>query len=125
MKVIENIELLKRLQPVLKDVETEYYFTKNKILWEYFVNSISQELQYDIDLKTLTFEEILDLFQHFRLYQYSFILRQYSWKVYWDRCMEITLTNFVEPTEKFDWETRVDAGGKMLEYLLDNNLLTK
>lgn len=29
MKVIENIELLKKLQPYLEEVETEYYIKAN------------------------------------------------------------------------------------------------
>lgn len=139
MKVIENIELLKKLQPYLKDVETEYVITDYKkvyTLYEVYIvdtnnpNSamywiwepywrfndkihppcLTSTKHYDWIYKTLQLEEaieLLPLWIHICIVEYK---GKKWYEVNTNRKCFIS-NNLMELLEK------------MLEYLIDNDLL--
>lgn len=94
-KVIENIELLEKLQPYLWETE----------------KSISVSL-WTVNLKTLTLEEAMDLLP---IYTRIRQIRGWEW---------LTDNKALWIKDKNIWgKTKLQAIEKMLEYLIDNNLL--
>ncbi len=127
MKTI-NLELSKRLAHYLKNVDTEFAIFDKKewklkqTIWYIKTNKYTS-------YKTLTLEEAIEFLPN--EYPWKFkdavnyrlrIERNWEWdkwKCSYDRC---------EPCEdacRFEWKTLLEAIEKMLEYLLDNELLWK
>ena len=121
MKTI-SFELAKRLAPYIENIDTEYKIDEN---WNIY-NDIQNELcdafdnihRYRKLYKTLTLEEAIDFILNKNL-SIEFFNRDWErwcWENNWD------WTYIKWP---FIWKTPLDAVEKKLEYLLDNNLLTK
>lgn len=132
-KVIENIDLLKKLQPYLEDMEAEYVyfniFEDDLILWTYGLYW-SDYIQY----KTLTLEEAINfLWLHKIVFTHIYIPTLENihtitdvWYiennvlsdkfVYWDE--EEWYFNM-----SFGWKILLKVIEELLEYLDDNNLL--
>lgn len=119
MKVITNIELLKKLQPYIG--ESEYWLYK----WEVY-EQYELEMMWDniIDfnyrekgLKTLTLEEAIELLPK-TMYMYIYNLSWYSVSVG-------SLCKTIFDDVKFKWETLLQAIESMIFYLLENELLWK
>lgn len=92
-KVIENIELLDKLQPYLWETES----TISVSLWT-------------VNLKTLTLEDAIDLLP--------------IWYIFNKSSTWYTFHNLgVGWNQVFSWKTKLEPIEKMLEYLIDNNLL--
>lgn len=109
MKVIENIELLKKLTPYLEDVETEYMITdtvSNIVDKTSMVKKLSNTERY---LKTLTLEEAKE-----------FIIEKVDmrWRAYIENELSRYVYDLFSVIEIFDIKME-----KMLEYLIDNDLL--
>lgn len=110
-KVIEKLELLKKLAPYLKDRETLCFMYKNPN-WEYTSALAPWNMSWEEDYKTLTLEEAIELIWK-QMCQISLIYpNAWEWKLYSDNLWE-----------EFEWETLMEAFSKFLEYLIDNNLL--
>lgn len=113
MSKVLKLELAKRLNDLglLDDIETEYIFTKRDI-WFWNIDYDIIEWKYfklnDWDIKTLTLEEAKKIMKLDTLPEYA---RNYITTLY------IQWFN--------NWKTLLEAIEKMLEYLIDNNLLTK
>lgn len=106
MKVIENIELLKKLAPYLEDMETEYVV--HKMSWEIILYDSCWVCD-ESYLKLLTLEEAIELLP------YNNCITK-IW--YWYRVEDMSAHEEL-------WKTLLEAIEKMLEYLLDNDLLWK
>lgn len=115
IKVIENIELLKKLAPYLW--KTEYIISDD--WWVYSQEEVKEWLENQIDymfwwLKTLTTDELFTLMWkaicHFNM-PYPNAWQLNWWTVIWDEEIKAKDLN-----EYF---------GKCVEYLIDNNLLPK
>lgn len=134
MKLIENIELLKKLQPYLEDVETEY----NKIKLEHNKTGINYKIElssknpkdymfYKEHYKTLTLEEAIELLpetffvEWIRMWWYIF--PEYIWEFTQKYKMSVCEYWTHNQYELFNWVTLLQAIEKMLEYLIDNDLL--
>ncbi len=137
-KVITDIELLKRLQPYIW--ETEYFlrycsYNKDyevvKCEWEKEIRD--KYLNYwwrDTDLKTLTTDEAMDLFQE--IVVITFFPKKTEendsskniyrvWYSYpYNYCKEHNIEFY-----DFEWETQIEAISKLLDYLEKNNLLIR
>ncbi len=107
MKTIENIELLKKLHPYMKG-ETGY-------------NTLHEWLEY----RTLTLEEAIELLPDFikdKDLRDGYVS---IWKMDWE--YDIKYSYWVwedeETIVEFIWKTLLEAIEKMLEYLINNNLL--
>lgn len=117
-----NFELSKRLNEwwYLDNIETKYWYRDNWILLEYWIYRILNDWEW-VYYKTLTLEEVLEFLpKEFKNDKLTFFLNfwpmnniwycQYEdwflWKLYWET-----------------WQTFLEAIEKMLEFLLDNNLL--
>jgi len=123
-KVIEDLELLKKLAPYLEDVETEYYIDVN---WNILNIHWPEDLTKDIWIKTLTLEEAIETV----LPKYIFTDKKENLTIrswisenieYWNIGYFNIVTNETSLKE-VKWETLLQAIQKMLEYLIDNNLL--
>ena len=115
MKVIENIELLKKLAPYLEDMETEYnynYMSMWKTEYKYMLKKIPSNLHFVEPLKTLTTDELFTLMWkaicHFNM-PYPNAWKLNWWTLIWDEEIKAKDLN-----EYF---------GKCVEYLIDNDLL--
>lgn len=117
MKVIENIELLKKLTPVLEDIETEYIIFLQKdeepIISRCNYYDLSKSLlEWEILLKTLTTDELFSVIWkwicHFEMPYPN------AWQLNW---------GLVIWDESIDAEDLNEYFVKCLEYLIDNNLL--
>lgn len=128
MKTI-NFELSKKLSDLwlLDDIQTEYIYTKIDI-WFWNINYDIIEWKYfninDWDIKTLTLEEWIKILPKkisFEDYDLFLFLDFFDKKLfYW------LYSDLDEYNISFKYkETLLEAIEKMLEYLLDNNLLTK
>lgn len=123
-RVIENIELLKKLQPYLEYVETEYWFVLvNKEVDNYKLERTDRYVfpNKNIDLKTLTLEEAIELLPeelYIKWIQHIFTVTKWDW-FYWVNYDEDGFWAFETIQEK----TLLEAIEKMLEYLIDNDLL--
>ena len=126
MKTI-NFELSKRLNDLwlLDNIETEYIY-RESINPELYICStvfITDWILYDTDMsyndyKTLTLEEAIEFLKQF--WELKIILTNYRCNIYliWNKL--IKWENIHISTD-----TNLEAIEKMLEYLLNNNLLTK
>jgi len=126
MKTI-NLELSKRLTEgwYLEDVETDYYRMEN-IFWDYVLwDKIDKSKFYPEwdKVKTLTLEEAIEFLpkKHpkYKEYYLRMMLYDKTWYVEYWMC---------EPCETMwsaCWKTLLEAIEKMLEHLLDNDLLWK
>jgi len=107
-----NFKLSKRLNEawILDDIETEETIFVWWKAWEDFI-------------KTLTLEEAIDFLpktiQDWDLYWLQ-INWQSNWE-YWIRYNNYAIRQFIHVQH---WKTLLESIEKMLEYLLDNNLLT-
>lgn len=111
-KVIENIELLKKLQPHLW--KTEYYIDiKTKSVEKYFFN----DTFYPKDLKTLTLEEAIEL-----IHKNKISLEITTWTIDEKNKLIYSINTNIE-NKKFLWYKLIEQIEKMIEYLIDNNLL--
>ena len=124
MKTI-NFELSKRLNDLwlLDNVETEYWIEYDN---EYHNHYITYYLPFNKNIicKTLTLEEAIEtLFAwtsiYFRWWRWNWT----RWSI--DIYSDSIISHLLEDEPEFEWETLLGAIEKMLEYLLDNNLLTK
>ena len=125
-KVIENIELLKKLAPKIEEMETEYTYY-NEYWYEHMVNLahttetewdywVSWELIWETKIydkiKTLTVEEAIEFIWK-QMCQINLIYpNAWVWMLHqtiWE--------------EVFEWETLIEAFSKFIEYLIDNKLL--
>jgi len=144
MKTI-NLELSKRLAPYLEDVDTEYsyYFYKDdnwKItnsIWKYKHSFVRTKIFYITEeYKTLTLEEAIEflpikILKDWVFYKYSIETEEANEdEVYYKRYWIIYYDTSWLYRDKFWndlpwWNTLLEAIEKILEYLLDNNLLWK
>lgn len=115
-KVIEDIELLKKLTPYIW--ETEYVIDD---MWDVvLLSSVIMEWpdrNTDWYEKTLTLEEAIELLPSM-IWRYSLYLSTETVEYYnysWDFTPALLVY--------FKWKTLLEAIEKMLEYLLDNDLL--
>ena len=122
MKVIENIELLKKLQPYLEDVEYMIFLDN----WEPSLFEEMPAIYKDRFIKTLTLEEAIELLPSY---------------IYWDNWQKLNIYYKKEDEEEVEYicylkefkdlrayeffksKTLLQAIEKMLEYLIDNDLL--
>lgn len=119
MKVIENLELLKKLAPYLEDMlETEMYMVNSK--WE--CNPYNSVMQSNLSwyIKTIWLEESIELLPD-SIYQepYCYWLEIYKYKTGYD-------VGYLDGTDSLNFieeKTLLKAVEKMLHYLIDNNLL--
>ena len=115
MKTIENIELLRKLQPILKElgVETEYEIVDDGCTEPYPMREEDIYFRWEEDftfLKTLTLEEAIELLP-------DYIVIDIRPNEIWVHSTKYWYTS----TSK--WETPLQAIEKMLEYLIDNKHL--
>lgn len=117
MKTI-NLELSKRLAHYLENINVKYFYEDWFIIYKWWVDIKNYKKLWLI--KTLTLEEVIEV-----LPKYIFIYNKYAhpyidilnntiYYWYW------AIIGFGEK-----WETLLQAAEKILEYLLDNNLLWK
>lgn len=118
MKTI-SFELSKRLNDewLLDNIGTMYSYNKSWWLWDSFYR---RRYIY----KTLTLEEAIEtLFAwtsiYFRWWRWNWT----RWSI--DIYSDSIISHLLEDEPEFEWETLLEAVEKMLEYLLNNNLLTK
>ncbi len=118
-KVITDIELLKRLQPYIWEVEswTNLKFT---FYWKTLEHQIKlwTEDKHNY-LKTLDTDEAIDFILDNINLKYKFqktiqIFKREDWYHYWISWMVDCI-----------WKTQIEALTKLLDYLEKNNLLTK
>lgn len=115
MKVIENIELLKKLQPLLEGIDIDREICSE---WD---NIFSSRNVWKIDkrdddwkkrYKTPNLEETIEFIWKWMSHVSLIYPNAWIWTIHqhvWD--------------EVFEWETLIEAFSKFLEYLIDNNLL--
>ena len=118
MKTI-NFELSKRLNELglLDDIDTEYYIDEENTI--YSNSCIGYEDAYIV--KTLSLEEALEFLKNEIWIACDFSIRNVHnmwWKLEW--CFEEP-----EPNIFIKWKTLLEAVEKMIEFLLDNNLIWK
>ena len=118
MKTI-NFELSKRLNDLwlLDNIETEYCYN---IDWDLLSWFYAKKEYNQIVYKTLTLEEAIDflptyILKHKRAKKYFQIYRNKDWYNIWYEFIHW----------EFSKKTLLEAIEKMIEYLLDNNLLWK
>lgn len=129
MKTI-TLELSKRLAPYLEDVDTEYWLEIYTSDWE-DINEAPEDFWnlYPIwntradtsvsykQIKTLTLEEAIEFVRNkLKNTKYNLEIRLAS---------DGYLIELSYPFRIFIWEKLIEATEKMLEYLLDNELLWK
>lgn len=125
MKTI-NFELSKRLNDLwlLDNIETQCIYFRHKYFkkWEYILEDFIWNIIYDKKncedkIKTLTLEEAIEF-----LWDKYFMQISWWWfnKNIYNICIIIKTNNI-----QWEWETLLEAIEKIIEYLLDNNLLTK
>lgn len=115
MKTI-NFELSKRLNEkwLLDNIETEYIYAD---IWLKLEKNLNNELENTI--KTLTFEEVIEF-----LIDKWFSIK--FWKNYKFQSQGVRFEIYLKKIDKYShWDTLIEAIEKILEYLLDNNLLNK
>ena len=121
MKVIENIPLLKKLQPFLG--ETEYWIIIHS---EWYDIELSNHIWIG-DYKTVHLEEAIELLPS-RLLNNSGV----TLNLLMDKSMvfyySVSYDNEIWLEEQkieidFEWAKLLEAIEKMLEYLIDNNLM--
>lgn len=113
-KVIQNLELLKKLQPYIKG-DTEYYrsmHNSNTIEYKEIKENDLFEFVWVEIFKTLTTEEIIEL-----LPEYTH-LRQIRWWEWLCDNKRLSIKN-----KNIWWKTPLEALEKMLNYLINNNLM--
>ena len=111
-----NFELSKRL--------TEWGYLDN-IETEYEMNDYWKIVIWESDYKTLTLEEAIEVLpNNFSLDNYWYHLQMGKKYIWYFKNVTYCL-NSKNPIQEFTWNTLLEAIEKMLEYLLDNNLLTK
>jgi len=122
-----NFELSKRLTEwwYLDNIETEYHYT---VCW-LWKKIKSWKLEYTEDIKTLTLEEAIDFLPEYICEDcYELIIKKkeifYINRFKPNNCYEVITMDRYLPA-RFKWETLFEAIEKMIEYLLNNNLLTK
>lgn len=132
MKAIEDLKLLEKLQPILEGRETEY--VSADVGYWYEEPTLSKNIpknfhEWGSSIKTLTLEEALDLLPKHILYKQvtPYHKQSYSMQIYcsfdWDYYIDY---NFEKNHLKYThWKTPLEAIEKMLNFLIDNNLLTK
>jgi len=104
MKTI-NLELSKRLAPYLENTDTENWYYKWVFNWGFPYRWQFIQKEY---VKTLTLEESIEFLQ----------------KHYWDWIIDLSIyPNKILIEWTYKWKTLLIAIEKMLEYLLDNDLL--
>lgn len=137
LKVIEDLELLKKLQPYIKG-DTEYYYRDISLEWEkkeYDLVSYDDPQYFDwekdyfdaeCDLKTLTTEEAIEL-----LPNYIHMVKWWRWYLrddtkcslrMWKKFIWYEHHNMGE-YQRLYWNTLLEALGEMLNYLINNNLM--
>jgi len=118
-----NLELSKKLAPYLKEVDTEYIWVD--IQWCIDIIKTNNWLdEFDYICKTFTLEEAIEFLPKTVKDWYIYWL-QINWKSnleYWIRYNNYAIRKFIYSQR---WKTLLEAIEKMLEYLLDNNLLWK
>lgn len=121
MKTI-NLELSKKLQEHLKDIETEYYYEawlRGKYFLEEWISSFDKD---NWDIKTLTLEEAIEflpetiILNDHEEVELSLYKRWVSYDYFWFE--EYGSLKFFE-----DEASLLQAIEKMLEWLLNNNYL--
>ena len=102
-KVIQNLELLKKLQPYIK--KSEYSIFLDKDTWNYIpIDSVGIIWDSEYICKTLTKEETMDFMSEIWMWQiYANLIVAFSY-TYWD----------MEDIELIE---------KILNYLINNNLM--
>ena len=130
MSKVLKFELSKRLNDLglLDDIETEYIFTKRDI-WFWNIDYDIIEWKYfkvnDWDIKTLTLEEAIEFLpSNFSLNNYWYHLQMGKKYIWYFKNVTYCLDS-KNPIKEFSWDALLEAIEKMIEYLLDNNLLTK
>jgi len=135
MKTI-TLELSKRLAPYLEDVDTEYWLEIYTSDWE-DINEAPEDFWnlYPIwntradtsvsykQIKTLTLEEAIEFLPKKHPKYKEYYLRMMLYDKTWD--VEYWMCEPCETMWGACWKTLLEAIEKMLEYLLDNDLLWK
>lgn len=116
MWVITNIKLLEKLQPILEDREIDYFIWQDDLLNEWMLRKYSNEefSPENWDLKTLTLEEALDLLPEGIADDYH--ISRCSDNSWW-------IIKLKRYNELFCETTLLETTEKLLEYLIDNNIL--
>jgi len=141
MKVITDIELLKKIQPILEDRETEYQYCVirklNKardwhILFAWVYNDEVEDIKKEFDCnlyieiyKTLTLEEAIEILPKIFSRKMS---KRYNIDLStdWDQrkthyyCCIYNLQDWRIWDRIFRWDTPIEAIEKMLQFLIDN-----
>jgi len=131
-----NLELSKRLAPYLENEETEYCYIKKTILKKDFFKVVKVDYKDDeesnyvgIDYwicKTLTLEEAIEFLPKTFGVRFDKDNPRTCLKIYfiWSWNISYSCTEYIwKCTIELHWKTLLEAIEKMLEYLLDNNLL--
>jgi len=131
-----SLELSKRLIPFLKGVETEYAYVDRSE--EYFIEASDEDKKHKIfknifvlekvdweywEFKTLTLEEAIEFLTD-NMWKTS-IETLKVWQYTDDKHYRVSCNKYEWIIYNWDWKTLLQAIEKMLECLLDNNLLPK
>lgn len=125
-KIIENIELLKKLAPLLENVDTEYTFYNEYWYEHHFVRAFSYEVEWEYwcarsaisdtkmcdKVKTLVLEEAIDFIYKKTTEDWAEYVEEKLSEKTWCRFSVLVI---------FD----IKMAEEILEYLLDNDLLWK
>lgn len=132
-KVIQDIELLKRLQPLLEEVKTEYVYLyypsekwSKKRIYNYACKMLIKHHWCYIDYKTLTLEEAIEFLPICINNNYftSWRTEKWHWCSYLEKDDdELYILDRGLNTNIYHKETLLQAIEKMLTYLIDNKLI--
>jgi len=124
-----SLELSKRLAPYLEDVETEFFYyndveydINNYVLLDTKEELFKKFLQWH-DFKTLTLEEAIEFLQTNIAWIYDIVSAESTQWNYFECNYYKDWPNKDKPFDVVSWKTLLEAIEKMLEYLLDNDLL--
>lgn len=121
MKTI-SLEISKRLAPYLKNINTNKYYALLK--WKkrsYYISSLWIFNKEIWDIKTLTLEEAIDFIKNFST-QITFWFND-KFTNWLFNYIFLKLNNWTNVRINYKWNIIIWIE-KMLEYLLDNNLIT-
>jgi len=119
MTKVISLKLAKRLAPYLENVETENWYFNWDLNWLFKWRFVPEHDHWEI-IKTLTLEEAIEFLKQRRINLCLTIKHNNEyWKDY-----NLELFSF-DRWLNVEWDTQIEAIEKMIEYLLDNNLLWK